>query len=221
MATRETLNKLRLNALKELATECNVDITMKKKARSSTETRRKVKNFRCLDRAAKHYDAGYIQDITFAQVDERTVYIKAACRASKKKIIYNRLPEAIQWGIDNESRAKKDYADLKAVLCTYFEIEATGLTLCKTRSFMGASGDGRITDETGTGVLEVKCPFSVGGTNVTDMQVSDAIALLSSSGSSLCQSLTKCSEHECDVGVKCFLLTALIHAALFRLLAGN
>ncbi|KAJ8309721.1 hypothetical protein KUTeg_011586 [Tegillarca granosa] len=90
---------------------------------------------------------------------------------------YNRLPEAIQWGIDNESRAKKDYADLKAVLCNNFKIKATGLTLCKTHSFIGASVDGRITDETGTGVLEVKCPFSVGGTNETHMQVSDVIAL--------------------------------------------
>lgn len=134
MATRETLNKTKFNALKELAIEYNIDIVKKKKREivsellnaqvpaevltpvvssvcfsegiqptfkenlppfnkvryspeisctidisfytiynfmilRSTESGRKVKNFRCLDRAAKHYDAGDIQDISFAQVD--------------------------------------------------------------------------------------------------------------------------------------------------------
>ncbi|KAJ8304018.1 hypothetical protein KUTeg_017601 [Tegillarca granosa] len=80
---------------------------------------------------------------------------------------YNRLPEAKQWGIDHEKDAKKDYADIKAAISDNFRI----------KSFLGASGDGSVTDGTGSGVLEIKCPFSVGGIRVTNMQVSDIIAL--------------------------------------------
>ncbi|KAJ8303732.1 hypothetical protein KUTeg_018655 [Tegillarca granosa] len=83
---------------------------------------------------------------------------------------YSRLPEAVQWGIDHESIAKQDYVDLKSLLSDEFSIEATGLTLCKTHSFIGASSDGKVTDGTDVGVLEIKCPFSVGGTRVTDME---------------------------------------------------
>lgn len=90
---------------------------------------------------------------------------------------YNRLPEAIIWGNDHEASARKDYADIKAALCDNFSIESTGLTICSTHSFLGASGDGRVTDGTGTGVLEIKCPFSVGGTRVTHMQVLDIVNL--------------------------------------------
>ncbi|KAJ8315614.1 LOW QUALITY PROTEIN: hypothetical protein KUTeg_007764 [Tegillarca granosa] len=54
----------------------------------STVCGRKVKNFRCLDRAAKHYDAGDLQDTSFAQIDEATVNIKGSCGASMKKTVY-------------------------------------------------------------------------------------------------------------------------------------
>ncbi|KAJ8304016.1 hypothetical protein KUTeg_017599 [Tegillarca granosa] len=64
----------------------------------STESGRKVKNFRCLDSAAKHYDAepnSRYADINLRivlggrqYIDETTVYIKGSCGASMKKTVF-------------------------------------------------------------------------------------------------------------------------------------
>ncbi|KAJ8301035.1 hypothetical protein KUTeg_022554 [Tegillarca granosa] len=305
-----------------------------------TESGRRVHNFRGLDRAVKHYDAGDVQNIEFAQVDETTVYIKGSCNASMKKTVYQvyvcasfspdskdtvdyaycQCPIGLaqscshiggllfalsvlkrgqqpddssctsklcQWkiprqnikpqpasslkiakpklkidgsaattlsssavSIDFDPRHSDDRSfnldwslnqlrELKTIfpktamshlwnipdevpdavcdeemeisiypleekgqrLCEVwrklhrgritssifgdvlaaglsanslvkqitkdeFRIEATGLKLCKTHSFIGASSDGKVTDGTDVGVLEIKCPFSVGGTKL-------------------------------------------------------
>lgn len=58
-----------------------------------------------------------------------------------------------------------------------FEVENTGLTLCETHSFLGASSDGRVIEGDRSGVLEVKCPYSVKGIKVNQMEVQDIVAL--------------------------------------------
>ncbi|KAJ8315615.1 hypothetical protein KUTeg_007765 [Tegillarca granosa] len=117
-----------------------------------------------------------INDDVLAAGDSANSLVKMIIDGSNMEK-YNRLPEAIQWGIDHERDAKKDNADIKAAICDNFSIKATGLTICTTHYFLGASGDGSATDGTCSGVLEIKCRFSVGGIRVTNMQVSDIIAL--------------------------------------------
>ncbi|XP_061169165.1 uncharacterized protein LOC133178487 [Saccostrea echinata] len=49
---------------------------------------RAVQNFRGLDRAAKHFEAGDVKEILMAKVNDSTIYFKAFCLASMKKIKY-------------------------------------------------------------------------------------------------------------------------------------
>lgn len=56
-------------------------------------------------------------------------------------------------------------------------IEDTGLTLLSSHSFIGASSDGRVTIDGSTGVLEIKCPFSLRGQQVNHMEVMDIVRL--------------------------------------------
>lgn len=86
---------------------------------------------------------------------------------------YPRLPEAVQWGIDKEERARADYITIKSFVNKKFSVEHTGLTLYSTHSFLGASSDGKVTEEDSVGLLEIKCPFSLNGINVSKMEVDD------------------------------------------------
>ncbi|XP_062570588.1 uncharacterized protein LOC134232607 [Saccostrea cucullata] len=49
---------------------------------------RGVQNFKGMDRAVKHFEAGDVHDIQISQVNEEIVYIKASCLASMKKDRY-------------------------------------------------------------------------------------------------------------------------------------
>ncbi|XP_069102284.1 uncharacterized protein [Argopecten irradians] len=92
---------------------------------------------------------------------------------------YDALPPAVQWGIDCESKAREQYTHLQKMVNPNitFEVENTGLTLCETHSFLGASSDGRVIEGDRSGVLEVKCPYSVKGIKVNQMEVQDIVAL--------------------------------------------
>ena len=66
---------------------------------------------------------------------------------------------AMQYGIDNEEKARKEYVDLY-----HFEVIPTGLWL-RPSGNLGASPDGLVKEDKNdlgpTGVLEIKCPYSM------------------------------------------------------------
>ncbi|XP_048772103.2 uncharacterized protein LOC125678037 [Ostrea edulis] len=90
---------------------------------------------------------------------------------------YASLPPAVQWGQQNEAKARSEYVNLKTATNNNFKVEDTGLTLCTDNSFLGASSDGRVFDGDSIGVLEIKCPYSIKGTQVTTMEVSEIVAM--------------------------------------------
>lgn len=90
---------------------------------------------------------------------------------------YASLPPAVLWGQEKEAKARSEYVNLKTALNSNFKVEDTGLTLCAQNSFLGASSDGRVFDGDSVGVLEIKCPYSIQGTQVTTMEVSEIVAM--------------------------------------------
>ena len=56
-------------------------------------------------------------------------------------------------------------------------VQETGITLCETHSFLGASSDGRVLESGDEGVLEIKCPFSINGIPIRNMEISDIMNL--------------------------------------------
>ena len=65
---------------------------------------------------------------------------------------------------------------LKSAINDNFRIDPTGLALNSTHSFLGASSDGLVTEDNETGVLEIKCPYSIKG-KVCNMQIDEILAL--------------------------------------------
>nr|XP_022310871.1 uncharacterized protein LOC111116162 [Crassostrea virginica] len=92
---------------------------------------------------------------------------------------YAALPPAVQWGQDKEAQARSEYVNLKSVINNNFKVEDTGLTLCAEHSFLGASSDGKVLDGDSIGLLEIKCPYSIQGTQVTTKEVAEIVAMSS------------------------------------------
>ena len=72
------------------------------------------------------------------------------------------VPEAIQWGIDNEKNALKAYERILGVKNKKLKLTKTGLWVSKEGD-LGASPDGLVVDcKTNdlVGIVEAKCPFS-------------------------------------------------------------
>ncbi|XP_069100988.1 uncharacterized protein [Argopecten irradians] len=93
---------------------------------------------------------------------------------------YSTLPPSVQWGIDMEQRAKVDYMAVMESFGTPIQIENTGLFLLQSAAFLGASCDGKVIDpsmpsECQEGVLEIKCPFSINGQKICEMEVLDIL----------------------------------------------
>ena len=69
---------------------------------------------------------------------------------------------AMKWGKDNEDRAWQMYIQDRAEAGEIMSVWETGLTLCPSMPYLGASADGFITcHSVGAycwGVLEIKCP---------------------------------------------------------------
>lgn len=84
---------------------------------------------------------------------------------------YSSPPPAVQWGITSERKAREDYIKFKGNFVTELNIEETGLTLCSIHSFLGASSDGRVIEDGDKGLLEIKCPYSIKGQKVNEMEV--------------------------------------------------
>lgn len=94
---------------------------------------------------------------------------------------YSSLPKAVQWGVQHEKDALEDYLLLQNSVTT-ITVAETGLTIYPSHPFLGASSDGKITDmsqpsENRTGVLEIKCPYSIKGRSICDMEVHDIVAM--------------------------------------------
>ncbi|KAK3098503.1 hypothetical protein FSP39_020126 [Pinctada imbricata] len=89
---------------------------------------------------------------------------------------YNTLPPAVKWGQDHEEKARRQYVELMSLVKDVSVVD-TGITLCESHSFIGASSDGRIFEGDEEGVLEIKCPFSMNGVEVHNMQIDDIISL--------------------------------------------
>ncbi|KAK6168739.1 hypothetical protein SNE40_019924 [Patella caerulea] len=70
-------------------------------------------------------------------------------------------PEAIQWGIAHEKEAIDEYFKKMCNFHSNFTIEPTGFHISLKHPYLGASPDGLTNcDCCGTGIIEVKCPFS-------------------------------------------------------------
>ena len=80
---------------------------------------------------------------------------------------------AIRWGRNNEHHARKAYLDYMLAKGHDLNYQDSGLHLYPPATFLGASTDGIIVDSTledcSMGCLEIKCPFSIGGTSVLDL----------------------------------------------------
>lgn len=53
----------------------------------------------------------------------------------------------------------------------------SGLTLCQSHPFIGASSDGCVIEDREEGVIEIKCPYSIDNHNITKMQINDILDL--------------------------------------------
>ncbi|XP_069125296.1 uncharacterized protein [Argopecten irradians] len=90
---------------------------------------------------------------------------------------YHSPPAAVKWGQDHESSARREYVTLRSILGDEVDVRDTGLTLCKTHSFLGASSDGMILEQGDEGILEIKCPYSLKGQPINLMEVQDIVNL--------------------------------------------
>ncbi|ESO95360.1 hypothetical protein LOTGIDRAFT_160492 [Lottia gigantea] len=90
---------------------------------------------------------------------------------------YTNLPAAVQWGIDKEGQAREQYKKIKKAIHKVFEIQPTGLTLCGSHAFLGASSDGKVTEGDNVGVLEIKCPYSLKGTLINKKEIPEIMTM--------------------------------------------
>lgn len=63
-----------------------------------------------------------------------------------------KLPNSLQYGIDNEERAKQKFMEI-----TNLKVEACGLFIDEKKKFLGATPDGLIGFDS---IIEIKCPYS-------------------------------------------------------------
>ena len=83
---------------------------------------------------------------------------------------------ALLWGTSHETVARMDYVTVMHRLGHQVVVKESGLTLLADKSYLGASSDGRVYDPNcslPSGVLEIKCPYSIDGTSITTERVSD------------------------------------------------
>ncbi|XP_061190857.1 uncharacterized protein LOC133198978 [Saccostrea echinata] len=90
---------------------------------------------------------------------------------------YTALPPPVQWWIDHEAEARKDYLTIKRAINENTDVHPTGITLYSTHSFLGASSDGKVIENGDMGLLEIKCPFSIKGYNITQCEISEILEL--------------------------------------------
>lgn len=90
---------------------------------------------------------------------------------------YATLPTPVLWGVENEPKAREEYISFKTCLGEMVDVTPTGLILCGSHAFLGASSDGRVIENGEEGIIEIKCPFSVKGNYVNNMEIEDILGM--------------------------------------------
>ena len=76
---------------------------------------------------------------------------------------------AVKWGRDHEEQALKAFYSSEATKHHNFKLEKTGLIIDQNRPWLAASPDSILTCKChGTSVIEIKCPFSIKDSSVTE-----------------------------------------------------
>jgi hypothetical protein len=78
------------------------------------------------------------------------------CRVGKSK--FKKLPELLQWGIDNEEKAKQKFEEV-----TGLNVSSCGLFVDTEKKFLGASPDGLVDLDS---IVEIKSPFAARNTDI-------------------------------------------------------
>jgi hypothetical protein len=68
------------------------------------------------------------------------------------------LPESLQWGVDNEEKAKQKFEEI-----TGLNVSSCGLFVDTEKKFLGASPDGSVDLDS---IVEIKCPFAARNTDI-------------------------------------------------------
>jgi hypothetical protein len=68
------------------------------------------------------------------------------------------LPESLQWGIDNEEKAKQKFEEI-----TGLNVSSYGLFVDTEKKFLGASPDELVDLDS---IVEIKCPFAARNTDI-------------------------------------------------------
>ena len=77
---------------------------------------------------------------------------------------------ALKWGRQNEERAKESYRIEMDKHHNNFSVHSTGLLVSTKYPFLGATPDGTISCSCcGTGLLEIKCPYTYRNVNPSDI----------------------------------------------------
>ena len=69
---------------------------------------------------------------------------------------------SLQWGVTNEPVAREEYKKISLIHHTSFKVDAAGLFVDPSYTYLGASPDGLVSCSCcGEGLLEIKCPYSI------------------------------------------------------------
>ena len=128
---------------------------------------------------------------------------------------------AVSWGKRNETIAQKAYiAHMQNHGHPGLKVLPAGFTMYSSATHIGASSDGLVIDPSAsnsTGCLEIKCPFSVDGYQITDFMPQE-IPLIAGSkffmeeiqnNSSISLQLRRSSKHYCQVMCEMAVLEVL------------
>lgn len=93
---------------------------------------------------------------------------------------------ATTWGIDNEPRARAQYVEAMTSRHANFKCNASGVHISFDHQFLAATPDGVVScDCCGTGVLEVKCPYSLRDCTVIELTCCNSSSITLPDGDAL------------------------------------
>lgn len=111
--------------------------------------------------------ASVANDVLHTSVDNPSQsLVKKICYQNKKQI---NVP-SLMWGREKEKNALDQYKLAISTQHENFRLEKTGLGIIPTKPYIGATPDGMFTCSCcGTGVVEIKCPYSLRDKNTEEM----------------------------------------------------
>jgi hypothetical protein len=110
--------------------------------------------------------ASVAHDVLHTSIDKPAKsLIKKICYQNKQVNV-----PSLTWGRENEAKALGQYKETMATQHENLKVEKSGLGIIKTKPYIGASPDGIVTCSCcGTGVIEIKCPYSLKGNTAEEM----------------------------------------------------